>query len=70
MKIFEDKLGIYHIHTAFSYANIGMMYRELGEYKESMNYNLKAIKIFQDILGKAHAMTALAYMNIGSVICL
>lgn len=53
--------------TAGSYGNIGLVYRNLGEYNKALDYYFKALEIRKDVLGEKHPNTAGSYGNIGVV---
>lgn len=53
--------------TAGSYGNIGLVYRNLGDYNKSLEYYFKALEIRKDVLGEKHPTTAGSYGNIGVV---
>lgn len=53
--------------TAGSYGNIGLVYRNLGEYDKALEYYFKALEIRKDVLGEKHPNTAGSYGNIGVV---
>ena len=53
--------------TAGSYGNIGLVYRNLGEYDKALDYYFKALEIRKDVLGEKHPNTAGTYGNIGVV---
>lgn len=49
------------------YGNIAGVYRKLGQYQESLEFYLKAIKIQQEILNDKHPYLAVSYNNIASI---
>ena len=53
--------------TAGSYGNIGLVYRNLGDYNKALDYYFKALEIRKDVLGEKHPNTAGTYGNIGVV---
>ena len=53
--------------TAGSYGNIGLVYRNLGDYNKALEYYFKALEIRKDVLGEKHPNTAGTYGNIGVV---
>lgn len=53
--------------TAGSYGNIGLVYRNLGDYNKAFEYYFKALEIRKDVLGEKHPNTAGSYGNIGVV---
>ena len=64
MKIRESVQGQDHPNTAGSYNNIGIVYRNKGDYDKALEYYLKAVKIREAVLGENHPSTALSYNNI------
>ena len=53
--------------TAKSYGNIGLVYRNLGDYNKALDYYFKALEIRKDVFGEKHPNTAGTYGNIGVV---
>lgn len=53
-------MGENHPHTASSYNNIGVVYKNLGDYD-------KALEIRKDILGESHPFTQHTLQNIAIV---
>ena len=63
----ERLYGTEHPDTAYSYNNIGIVYKDLSEYEKALEYHLKALKIKEKVLGTEHPDTAKSYNNIGNV---
>ena len=53
--------------TADAYNNIGVVYRDLGDYDKALEYYFKALEITKEVLGEKHPDTASSYNNIGAV---
>jgi CHAT domain-containing protein/Tfp pilus assembly protein PilF len=45
----------------------GVIYEEMGEYKQAFKYYKKALDIRERVLGKEHPLTAQSYSNMGQV---
>ncbi|MCL2119938.1 MAG: DUF2225 domain-containing protein, partial [Planctomycetaceae bacterium] len=65
--IYEKVLGKEHPSTAAMYNNIGVVYKEQGDYDKALEWHLKALAISEKVLGKEHPDTAGTYNNIAVV---
>ncbi|GHU24550.1 hypothetical protein FACS1894164_11450 [Spirochaetia bacterium] len=65
--ILEKVLGSEHPDTAGSYNNIGVVYRDMGNYEKALEFYQKACAILEKVLGSEHPDTAGSYNNIGVV---
>ena len=63
----EELYGKEHENTAATYNNIGVAYRNQGNYPKALEYYGKALAIYEKVLGKDHPYTAQSYNNIGLV---
>ena len=63
----EELYGKEHEKTATSYNEIGVAYRNQGNYPKALEYYGKALAIDEKVLGKDHRSTAIDYNNIGLV---
>ena len=61
----EKMYGKEEEKTANSYNNIGVVYREQGNYGKALEYHKKALAIREKLLGTEHPNTATTYNNIG-----
>ncbi|XP_020605746.1 kinesin light chain-like [Orbicella faveolata] len=53
--------------VAISYNNLGIVYRNLGQYNEAKEYYEKAVIIRKQIFGEEHADVAISYNSLGVV---
>lgn len=74
LKVFErveemciQEFGKEHPLTAASYNNIGLVYKEKGEYRKALEYYIESLEIKENFLGLEHPDTATSYNNIGVV---
>ena len=51
LKIQEAVFGVYHISTAITNGNIGLVYDYKGDYNTALEYLLKSLKINEAALG-------------------
>jgi preprotein translocase subunit SecA/nephrocystin-3 len=61
----EFSSWFYNADVAESYKNIGISYGQLGDHKQSLEYNRKSLAIRINLFGENHADVAESYMNIG-----
>ena len=61
-KIFGEE----HAAVATSYNNLGIVYRNLGQYNEAKEHYEKALIIRKKIFGEEHADVAASYNNLGT----
>lgn len=61
----EELYGKEHTNTAEAYNNIGVVYKNQGDYLKALEYHKKALEIDEKVLGTDHPGTATDYNNIG-----
>ncbi|MDR0917938.1 MAG: DUF2225 domain-containing protein [Oscillospiraceae bacterium] len=66
-EICEKIFGKNHPDTATSYNDIGVVYKDKGDYEKALEYFFKALKIQKKVLEKEHPDTATSYNNIGTI---
>ena len=63
----EELYGNENADTATSYNNIGLVYKNQGDYDKALECYFKALEIWEKVLGKEHPDTSISYNNIGAV---
>ncbi|EGD81999.1 hypothetical protein PTSG_02686 [Salpingoeca rosetta] len=62
--IFKAALG-HHASTAAAYGNLGMAFRQQGDYIAAIKSHELALDIEEDVLGQQHPTTGIEYFNAG-----
>lgn len=63
----EELYGKISKEASASYNDIGIVYKEIGDYKKALNYLSKALNTKEIVFGTGHADTAVTYNDIGLV---
>ena len=61
------KLGPEHVDVAASYNNLGIVYRNLGDFQQAQDSHARALDIRLKQLGPEHVDVATSYNNLGIV---
>ncbi|RUM58030.1 MAG: tetratricopeptide repeat protein [Persephonella sp.] len=54
LKIRKKELDENHPHLANSYNNLGLLYKDEGDYEKAEEFYLKALRIVEKVLGENH----------------
>jgi hypothetical protein len=65
LRIRKKAYGLDHPIVAFSYNNIGQLYKEQGRFDESERFMKECQEILKKSLGEGHPSLATCYNNIG-----
>ena len=63
----QQKYGENHLAVATGYNNVGVVYKNLGDYEKAIYCYQKALDISRLVLGENHRLLAKSYLNLGSV---
>ena len=61
-----DALAQVIVSVAGTYVNMGVAYEKLGDYKNALVHQQKALDIYERALGPSHVSCAVTHANIGS----